>query len=166
MRRRQFLRNFALAIVAIAAALYAWFTLSPWPSVLIIRHQFDADAAKRNAALAKYVPEGIGAFYDRSYGDGNDEYMDVFFPSDQVEGGRRLPAVVWLHGGAFISGQKSDVTEYLKILAKHGYVTVAVDYSLAPGAKYPAPVVQANQALAFIVADATRLHIEDRKSVV
>lgn len=167
--RQRFLRNVMLAIaviIAIAAAGYAWFILSPWPSVLIIRHQFDLDATKRNAALSKYVPSGIGAFYDRSYGEANDEYMDVFFPLDRVAGGRLLPAVVWLHGGAFVAGKKSDVGEYLKILAARGYVTVAVDYSLAPGAKYPTPVVQANQALAFIVANAKALHIDASRIVL
>lgn len=163
---RRLLRNFALAIVALGVASYAWYTLSPWPSVLIIRHFFDQDAAKRNAALTKYVPPSIGAFYDRSYGNGNDEYLDVFFPLDSVSGGQVLPAVVWLHGGAFIAGKKSDVGEYLQILAARGYVTVAVDYSLAPGAKYPTPVLQANQALAFIEANAKTLHIDPRRIVL
>jgi acetyl esterase/lipase len=163
---RRLLRNFVLAIVTLGLAFYAWYTLSPWPSVLIIRHFFDQDAAKRNAALTKYVPPGIGAFYDRSYGSNYDEYMDVFFPLDSVSGGQVLPAVVWLHGGAFIAGNKSDVDEYLQILAARGYVAVAVGYTLAPGAKYPTPVVQANQALAFIEANAKTLHIDPERVVL
>jgi acetyl esterase len=160
------LRNSVFAIVALGATFYAWYTLSPWPRVLIIRHFFDQDAAKRNAALTRYVPPGIGALYDRSYGTGNDEYMDVFFPLDSVAGGQELPAVVWLHGGAFIAGKKSDVGEYLQILAARGFVTVALDYSLAPGAKYPTPVMQANQALAFIEANAKTFHIDPRRIVL
>jgi hypothetical protein len=42
----------------IATALLAAFRFSPWPSVLMIRHLFDSEAAKAMAALQPLVPPG------------------------------------------------------------------------------------------------------------
>jgi acetyl esterase/lipase len=53
--------------------------------------------------------------------------LDVFHPG---EGGAPLPTIVWIHGGAFLSGDKGQIANYLKILAAKGYTTVGVNYSL------------------------------------
>ena len=42
------------------------------------------------------------------------------------------------------------VHEYATTLAAAGYTVASLDYSLAPGARYPTPVQQANAAFAFL----------------
>lgn len=58
----------SLGILA-ALALSAWlaFTLSPWPSVLVIRHVFDQGAAEASAKLEKHVPAGLREWTDLRY---------------------------------------------------------------------------------------------------
>ncbi|HTC15807.1 MAG TPA: hypothetical protein VK695_08390 [Steroidobacteraceae bacterium] len=58
--------------------------------------------------------------------------------------------------------QQAQVGNYLRIFAAHGYTSVALDYSLAPAHTYPTPLRQANQALAFLVSQVTRLHVDPR----
>jgi len=41
-----------VAVAVLAAAVYAAFRLSPWPSVLLIRYTFDRGAAETAAAIA------------------------------------------------------------------------------------------------------------------
>lgn len=147
-----------VGLAAVAAAGYAAFIFSPWPSVLLIRYAFHKDAVERNDALEKHVPSNVSGLLDERYGEGRDEVLDVFFPTETV--GKALPTVVWVHGGGFVAGNKADISGYLKVLAGRGYVTVAVGYSVAPGARYPMPVLQVNEALAFLSRNAGRYHID------
>src|SRR5579883_996107 len=71
-----------------------------------------------------------------------------------------LPAVLWVHGGGFISGSRTDLSGYLQILASHGFVTIGIDYTTAPEARFPTPLRQTNQALAYILANAGRFNID------
>ena len=52
---RWFIRISA-ALALLGAAVFIAFKVSPWPSVLLIRHTFDADSALRIAALEKHRP--------------------------------------------------------------------------------------------------------------
>lgn len=153
------LLRYALATVAVLAALiYGAFQVSPWPSVLLIRQTFGAGAAAASRALDRHVPQGItaimGEHYDAADADG---FLDVYHPASA---GGALPTIVWIHGGAFVSGSRADVANYLKILAGQGYTTVAVGYSLAPGATYPKPLQQLNAALGHLQQHAERLRVD------
>ncbi|NQX36592.1 alpha/beta hydrolase [Herbiconiux sp. VKM Ac-2851] len=74
--------------------------------------------------------------------------------------------VVWIHGGAWISGSKAHVTPYLRHLAAAGYVGVAVDYTIAPEAAYPTAVEQLGDALAHLVEHADELGIDPHRIVL
>src|SRR5690606_41863728 len=61
---------------------------------------------------------------DVPYGDDSGgTTLDVFTRAAE---GERRPTVVWIHGGAWISGSTGDVEPYLRILAAHGYTTIGV----------------------------------------
>ncbi len=147
-------------VVAIAASVYGVFAFTPWPSVLVMRHTFDQGGAARNLALMPYVPANVSAFKDLRYGGAPSSTLDVFEPSSVRVAGAGFPAVVWIHGGAFVAGSKNDVEAYLRILAARGYATVGVGYALAPIGRYPMPIAQANEAVAFVIANAARLHVD------
>lgn len=157
----------AVATVAalLAIGLLAW-TLSPWPKSLLIRAAFEAEASRTAAALWAHVPEGIDARHDMAYDpDDPDALLDLYRPAGTpVE--QALPVVVWIHGGAFISGRRADVAPYLKILAAEGFATVAVGYSLAPGTRYPRPLAQVNTALGWLQDNAATLGLDTSRVVL
>ncbi len=74
--------------------------------------------------------------------------MDIFTPT--AVGPPHHPMILWLHGGGFISSSPDTVRDYTVLLASDGYVVASLDYSLAPGARYPTPVIQANAALVHL----------------
>ncbi|HYH36210.1 MAG TPA: alpha/beta hydrolase, partial [Candidatus Saccharimonadales bacterium] len=74
--------------------------------------------------------------------------------------------VVWSHGGAWLSGNKTDSAPYFKWLANQGFVVIAPNYSLAPGKTYPTPVRQLNDAHAYIQANAARYKLNPDKIVL
>lgn len=155
----------ALAIVALLAlAVVLAFRLSPWPSVALVEYMFAKGDAASDAALEKHVPPGVSARRDIAYGAGGaDERLDLFRP-DAAAG--PLPAIVWVHGGAWVAGSKDAVANYLQVLAAEGYATVGVEYSTGFGATYPKPVAQVNAALAFLTAHAAELGIDPGRIVL
>ena len=54
--------------------------------------------------------------------------MDVYQPENDTEINR--PLIVLAHGGSFISGDKSDLSETATFLAKAGYVVASINYRL------------------------------------
>jgi len=104
--------------------------------------------------MEAHAPGGISSLTDQAYrsrdGDGR---LDVYFP-ETVGPDERLPTVVWTHGGAWISGHKDDATPYFQLIAAEGYAVVSVGYSVAPGATYPTPIHQVNDALAYMQENA------------
>ncbi|MBM7000349.1 alpha/beta hydrolase [bacterium] len=87
-------------------------------------------------------------------------FLDITYPSADTS--VRRPTLVYFHGGGFFGGSKdmgdplaaSDVTALLDDLCAAGYNVVNVDYGLVPDCRFPVPVVQANQALAWCAAHA------------
>ena len=139
--------------------------ISPWPAALLIRGVFEKGAANAVTEMKPYVPkDAVDERLDLSYSDGDrDARFDVFTPKGNSD---PLPTVVWIHGGAWISGSKNNVDPYVKIIASHGFTTVSLGYTVAPEATYPTALTQLNTALAFLVANAAKFHIDPSKIVL
>ncbi|SEL13578.1 alpha/beta hydrolase [Parapedobacter koreensis] len=158
--KKIFIRT-GIAAIGIFLLVFLAFKFSPWPSSLLIRYAFTKGAVKASDALAKHVPDGISQILEQQYdAKDKDAFLDVYYPSAIANTERQLPVIVWIHGGGWVSGRKEDIANYCKILAGKGYTTVSVDYSIAPEKQYPTPLKQINIALAYMVANAKRLHID------
>ncbi|MCO5355864.1 alpha/beta hydrolase [Acidovorax kalamii] len=140
---------------AVAITFVIAFNLSPRPGVWLVNVAFDYFTAQTNKALLQHVPHDVhtvsGIPYTQRWPSLK---MDVHRPS--VVGGKTWPTVVWVHGGAWVSGRKEDIASYLKVLAAQGFTVVGVDYTLAPDAQHPAQVQQVNDALAFLQSTEAR----------
>lgn len=62
--------------------------------------------------------------------------------------------VFWIHGGGFLAHSANSVADYAVMLASRGYVVTSLDYTLAPGVRYPIPLRQANAALGYVASRA------------
>lgn len=166
-QRGGILKVLAWALAALAALAFgAWlaFQLSPWPAVLVIRHAFDEDARKASAAQAKHVPGGLREWRDLAYDPGDpDGRLDLYAPADASG---PLATIVWIHGGGFISGDKQDIANYARVLAGQGFAVASVQYTIAPEAKYPTPVLQAHKALAFLASAPEGLPVDPGRLVL
>lgn len=152
----------ALALGVVAALVW---TLSPWPASLLIRAMFESNARDTVKEMLPYVPDvALNQHLNVQYGpSGIDTSLDVFTPAGTAG---PLATVVWIHGGAWISGNKESVRPYVQTLATHGYTTVALNYTVGPEATYPTALMQLNEALAFLVTHADEYNIDPDRIII
>jgi acetyl esterase len=119
------------------------------------------------AALKKHQPDiAITSMLNQSYRKNDaDAKLDVYYPAATPKD-TALPTIIWTHGGAWISGDKSNDAPYFKLLAAEGFTVVALDYSLAPERQYPTPIHQMNDAYAYLQKNASRFHIDTNKFIL
>ncbi|MGJ3190908.1 alpha/beta hydrolase [Paenarthrobacter nitroguajacolicus] len=160
-KRSSRLRKLDLAILLVLVVLLA-LSATPWPSAMLIRSVFERGAQATIDEMTPYVPDTplqseMGVVYKPG------STFDVFSPAGTTA---PLPAVVWIHGGAWISGAQRDVNPYLQILAAEGYTTIGLSYPIAPEATYPTAVRDINDALAYIKAHAAELNVDTSRIVL
>ncbi len=156
-----------LPMVAAAAGL-AMVVISiatPWPAAMIIRAMFEKDGGETATKMAAFVPATPlqSQLAVPTGPDGSGPTFDVFSP-EGTEG--PLPTVIWIHGGAWISGSSANVRPYVEIIAGHGYTTVALNYTVAPEAVYPVALQQLNDSLAFLLDHADEYRIDPTQIVL
>lgn len=82
-----------------------------------------------------------------------------------VEG--RLPVLLYLHGGGAVAGSVDGHDSPLRAVANRSdWLVVAPDYRLAPAARFPAQVDDAEAALAWVVANADAIGADATRIVV
>jgi len=85
--------------------------------------------------------------------------MDIYSPVDRASPG---PAILYIHGGAWVSGDKQSGTagRYLAEFVESGYLLAAVNYRLAPQYPFPAQIEDVKCAIRFLRAQAERYQID------
>lgn len=164
---KRFVKRILISIISLAMIIFLAFKLSPYPSVWIIRYAFNKEAVRVNKELERHVPNEIATISQIHYDKNDpDAFFDAYFHPDSVNAKGSLPVIVWTHGGGLISGDKSQVSNYCKILASKGYIVIAIDYTIAPEAKYPTPIQQLNTALAYISSNPETFHADTSNIVL
>src|SRR5699024_6944028 len=80
-----------------------------------------------------------------------------FRPKDKQE---RLPVIFWVHGGAYVGGDKSDIAQYAILMAAEGYHVISMNYSRAPEGTYPTPILQLAEIYQYSEAEADKMAID------
>jgi pectinesterase len=89
---------------------------------------------------------------------------DVCQPAKKRRGG--YPAVVFIHGGGWSSGNRRQHLPMAQQLAARGYVCVLPEYRLATEARYPAAVLDVKAALRWLRAHARAYNIDTARVAV
>ena len=131
------LKKAIAVLLLLAAGAYGAWQVSPWPSALFYRFLFDRGGVAMNKALAKHVPPGVSLRVDIAYGLEPSEKLDLYLPAGVEGSTRTLPLIFWVHGGGFLSGDKAQIANYLRIVAAEGYAVVGINYALTPSARHP-----------------------------
>ncbi len=103
--------------------------------------------------LKPAVPADISVFKDIVYKEVDDISLklDIYKRQDLAE---KVPVLVFIHGGSWTKGNKSDYLPYLISYAQKGYVTATVSYRFSQVAPFPAALEDVKCAVAWIYAHA------------
>ena len=92
--------------------------------------------------------------------DGQTLFADLHLPAAITE---PVPAILWLHGGGWRSGNRRLGPDLSRFFAARGYVMVAVDYRLSGRAPFPAQIADVKTAIRWVRAIAPRHGIDGRR---
>jgi len=146
-KKRNPLRYLLISFILLLVFATPAFTLSPVPASMLTRLVFsngiavkpdNYDEIKDKVTIIKNLE------YPSNY---KDNLVDLYIPN-QTEA--PTPIVIWIHGGAFVGGDKSDIEIYATSLAAEGIAVACINYRRAPEAKYPAPLIQTAEAYIWL----------------
>jgi acetyl esterase/lipase len=111
------------------------------------------------------VPDGMRLTSGVVYGRGGDAelLMDIYRPERPA--GPRVPAVVYIHGGAWVSGSRAEswVAPKLALFTTRGWVAASIDYRLSSVARWPAQIHDCKCAVRFLGAHAADYGIDPER---
>lgn len=159
------LNRFAMWGIAAVGAAGLAVRSSAWPSALLIRAVFAKGARATVQEMTQFPPPDAGVIRPRMVKRPNPRSrgIDLYLPANPTG---PLPTVVWIHGGAWISGSRKDIAPYLRMLAARGYAAVGLDYSVAPGKRYPTAISELNEDLRYLTSIAEQLGIDPGRMVL
>lgn len=76
-----------------------------------------------------------------------------------------FPAILFIHGGGWLNGDRSQMVKLIKALANEGYVGFTIDYDVDP-IHFPASLQESLAALQYMRSHAKELHIEASRIAV
>ena len=113
-------------------------------------------------------PSGVVITRDHSYGPDDRNRLDIHRPSADA---KALPALVFVHGGGFIQGDKQmPETPFYDTLGRWaveaGYAGVTMTYRLAPQSTWPSGADDVGGAVSWLRENAAQHGIDPEKIVV
>ncbi|MFK7778776.1 MAG: alpha/beta hydrolase fold domain-containing protein, partial [Gimesia sp.] len=108
------------------------------------------------------IPNTVTPHLNEVYGQvGHRKLLaDIFVPNT---GKGPFPAVVVVHGGGWLNGDKAKFRALSIALCQRGYVTMAVGYRLGHEVKFPAGIQDCNAAVRFLRAKAKLYHVNPQQ---
>ena len=90
-------------------------------------------------------------------GGGRSLEADIFLPPVEE---KNRPAVLFIHGGGWIEGDRSQLRGYGILLARLGFVCMCNSYRLSNESIWPAQIQDVNCAIRYLRANATDLGLD------
>jgi acetyl esterase/lipase len=104
------------------------------------------------------VPRGVKSHLDLPYvanGHGR-QRLDLYIPEKATA---PLPLIIWIHGGGWALGNKSDAPPPLPLAAK-GFALASIDYRLSQHGLFPAQIEDCKAAVRWLRANASRYNLD------
>jgi len=108
---------------------------------------------------AAILAPGIAAAPNLAYGTHPRQTLDLFYSETRV-----LPLVVFIHGGAWESGDKAEDLAYG--LTYYGFAVASINYRLSRDAIFPAQLEDCKLAVRWLRFNAGRYHLDPTRVAV
>jgi acetyl esterase/lipase len=87
-------------------------------------------------------------------------HADVYLPEST---GAPFPAVIWIHGGGWRSGNRELAPDLRRFFAERGFAMVAIDYRLSRAAVFPAQIEDVRTAIRWLRSVASAYGIDSMR---
>ena len=94
-----------------------------------------------------------------AYAAGADNKLDLRKPST---GAGPFPTVIWIHGGGWKGGSRTDVFQAYRLVCS-GYAVASIDYRLSGTAPFPAQIYDVKAAIRFLRANAKTYNLDPQR---
>jgi acetyl esterase/lipase len=108
------------------------------------------------------VPETVSVEKGIEYGKGGDVALKLDLYSPKQRAGE-VPAVIFIHGGAWRGGSREMYHYYCTKFAEQGYVAATISYRLSGVAPFPAAVEDAKCAVRWLRANADKYGVDPNR---
>ena len=101
------------------------------------------------------IPDGVKALRDLEYAnvDGESLRLDLYVPE---KSDRKPPLLVWIHGGGWTKGSKSQFNPIFVRLTAEGYAAASIDYRLDGLVSHPRQIHDCKGAIRWLRANADK----------
>ncbi|MGJ8724785.1 MAG: alpha/beta hydrolase fold domain-containing protein [Roseibacillus sp.] len=108
--------------------------------------------------------EGVTVIRDVDYvGEGNQrQMMDFYLPENEED----LPVILWVHGGAWKSGNRGGINRVKSFLEDGRYAVVSIGYRLTDEAQWPAQIHDCKAAVRFVRANGWKYGLDPERIAV
>ena len=117
------------------------------------------------ALLASFAQAQVGSneFHDIVYTQvgGVPRLLDLYKPPIQTF--QLQPAIVFVHGGGWAGGDKSDFADWGRYYANLGYVCISINYRLIPQYSWPAQIDDTQAAVRWLRRQAPALSVDPNR---
>ncbi|MEM7312897.1 MAG: alpha/beta hydrolase [Planctomycetota bacterium] len=114
----------------------------------------------RSPASQFVVPDSVKLTKDVVYREGDSDKwkLDLYVPADKESSAKKRPAIVFVHGGGWRSGDKGGGQWRSQPIAyaQKGYVCISINYRLLDEAKFPACIEDCKNAVRWLRANADK----------
>lgn len=110
-----------------------------------VRQLFKKNDDIRDSGLT--APDDVARVTGLKYGTDPAQVLDIYYPAGAD---KALPAIVSVHGGGFVYGDKERYQYYCMSLAQRGFAVVNFSYRLAPEHRFPAQLEDTNLVMRYI----------------
>ncbi|GAB4024154.1 alpha/beta hydrolase fold domain-containing protein [Spirosoma koreense] len=165
-------RPFGLALLAWLLTTTSWAQLGPTggrdTSFTVRKSYLQEKKVHPGITLAdSALPAGVRVSKNRAYSSpasGRRLLLDVYAPPPSF--GKKVPAVLMIHGGGWRSGDRSHNNALAGQLAGKGFVAVPVEYRLSTEALYPAAVYDIKAAIRWLRANAGTYGVDPNRIAI
>jgi len=157
--------RFATVLFALSAALSLVIAL--WPTIVLWQwarqHNIPVSLSFMLVPQASHSYRGL----DKTviYGilpDGSKLALDVW-PAENVQDDQSRPAIVKLHGGAWVQGGRGQLSDWNEWFNSLGYDVFDVDYRMPPVGQWRDEVGDAKCALGWVSNHAAQYHVDPER---
>lgn len=125
------------------------------------KRQFPAIHLAPSPALSE-----VSSTLDIPYGHTGERSLTLDFFSLAEEQANPRPVIFMIHGGGWMSGDKSMLHPLATALAQAGYQACVIEYRLSPESQYPAALEDIVVAMQWVIAHADTLAVDTSRLVL